>query len=571
MLLLRLLILCFSIFGYVLFFHKQQRIKLAFAPAMSVSFIMLGVFLSGLLGVLEWGVCLLLLLGVALLIWMLLKKTPTGWKKLLTNPALIFLTLSGVLLFLRFQNRVLYSYDDFSHWGTIVKSMLINNSFPSSANSFLIFQSYPPGSACWIYFVSRILGAKEGFYLFANAMLTLAYLSTLFAFFGKRRWYHLILPLTGAILLYTNVLDPNSLGVDAMLAAAGLASVLTIYRYRDEVLARAWLILPMICATILIKNSGIFFSLLSMALFLFYLSEQKSERRGAKWAAALAVAIVPIAVLLLWRWHVSASFLSGFATKHAMSTQNFLSLWSANRGRSLEMLQLILLWIINPVSNHTILVLGGFAALAGLEALLRRNKEANQRNITLILVLVLCTLLYEIGIAGMYLFSMPYAEFFYQNGQDYIRYNSTFVGFLCGILIAYCGVKLSDKSAASALAFNWVLRLGTLALMLICLLPNTKLGQIMPSYRTELETKIETLHHTIEEANVPLGGSYYVKASSSDVDFASHLFRYQLYSSDVTMTTIAVDSAEIGEVVSFYTAYINWDTMRVYTYDTFEG
>ena len=571
MLLVRLLILSVSLFGYILFLTKQYRIKAALAPALSVSFIMLFVFLGGLLGALEWSVYLLLALGVALLIWMLLKKTPTGWKELLTNPALIFLTLSGILLFLRFQHRVLSSYDDFSHWGVIVKGMLRDNSFPSSANSFLTFQSYPPGSACWIYFVSRILGVKEGYFLFANAMLTLAYLSTLFGFYGKRRWYHLILPLAGAILLYTNAIDPNCLGVDAMLAAAGLAAVLAIYQNKDASAARIWLVLPMICAPLLIKNSGIFFTLLSMALVLYYLSEQKSATRAAKWISAAAVVIVPLAALLLWRWHVAASFLSGFSTKHAMSSQNFLKLWSVNQSHILEMLRIILLRIIHPGSNHTILVLGGFVALAGAEAILRRNKEANRQNMTLILLLAVCTLLYELGIVFMYLFSMPYAEFIFQSGADYTRYNSTLVGFLIGILIAYSGVKLSDQSMANARGLRWILRLGTLALMLLCLLPNTRLPQLMPSYRTELETRIEQLQQVIREEALPQGGSYLIKAAEDETDLASYLFRYQLFSGDVSVTTIAVDSAEISEVVSFYTAYINWDTMRVYTLDSFEG
>ena len=571
MLYVRLLALCLSIRGYVLFLKKRYRIDLAFASAITVLFIIAVVFLGGILGILQWAAYLLLILGLALLIWMLLDKTPTGWKSILTNPALIFLTVSGIYLFLRFQNRVLYDYDDFSHWGLIVKSMLTNNSFPASANSLLTFQSYPPGSACWIYFVARAVGNVEGVYLFAQAMLTLSCLASLFGYFGKRRWYDLVIPVAGAVLVYTNALDPNCLGVDVLLAAAGLASVLTIYRYRNRLTSHFLLILPMVFSTILIKNSGIFFSLLSMVLCIYYILEQKSAARRKKVTAALVMAVVPIVVLLLWRWHVSAAFENGLATKHAMSLTNFLSMWQVNKSYAADMLKVILLLMINPLKNGTIIVLGGFILLAGLEALIRRDPKANQRNVLLILVLVLCSFLYEIGVAGMYLFSMSPGEFFYQNGGDYIRYNSTLVSFLCGILIAFCGRKFAGKDAPRSKRFDWILRLGTLAIMLACLLPYNTIGRLTPTYRTDLEIRIEQLKLALEETPLPSGGSYYVKTPEDEGDFPYYLFRYQLDSDDVTISSDAIDYSEIGEVVSIYTAYINWVNLRVYTEANYEG
>ena len=106
-----------------------------------------------------------------------------------------------------------------------------------------------------------------------------------------------------------------------------------------------------------------------------------------------------------------------------------------------------------------------------------------------------------------------------------------------------------------------------LAILLVCLVPSSQLKTLSPGYRTELETRIEQLQTAIQEQQVPSGGSYFVKASVEDVDFAGHLFRYQFFSKDVSTTTDPIDSAEIGEVASFYTAYINWgtDDFKIYT------
>ncbi len=568
---LRLLILCLSIFGYILFLKKRFRVAIAVAPAMTVLFILSAVYLGGILGVLQWATLLLLLLGLGLFAWMLFQKTPTKWKSILTNPALIFLTVSGVYLFFRFHNRILYSYDDFSHWGLVVKSMLLNNAFPTSENAFLTFQSYPPGSACWIYFVARAVGATEGIYLFAHAMLSLACFSTLFVFFGKRRWFDLFLPVVGAVLLYTNVLDPNCLGVDALLAATGLAAVMTIYRYRTNLASYALLIAPMICAPILVKNSGVFFALVAMALGLYYLFENKATPRRSKITAALILVLIPLVVLLVWRWHVSAAFDDGFSTKHAVSLANFLGTWESNRTSAGEMLQLILLWMINPMKNGTIFALGGFIALAILEALLRRDKKTNQTNLLLILVLVLGTLLYEIGIACMYLFSMNASEFFYQNGADYIRYNSTMVGFLCGLLIAFGGSKLASENEPRAVSFPWVIRLGTLAFLLICLFPRTEIATLAPTYRTDLETRVEQLSLALEETPVPNGGSYLVTAPESEGELSYFMFRYKFNSSDITVSSDAIDSDEVGEALYDYTAYINWTKLAIYTEESYNN
>ena len=574
MTILRLLLLCLSLFGYVLFLYKQCRIEASFTPAITASFILLTVYLAGILGILAWSVYLLVAIGLGLLVWMLVTKKPTEWKKLFLSPALIALTVFGIYLFFRFQNRVLYSYDDFSHWGVMVQTMLRTNSFPTAANSFISFQSYPPGSACFIYFVSRVLGAKEGFFLFAHAMLTLSYLVPLFTFFNKHRWYDLLLPLVGCVLIYTNVLDPNCMGVDVLLAATGLAGVVMIYRYRASLARRVYLLLPLLCVPLLIKNSGVFFSVVSCCAFLYFLADQKKGTQRARWIAAGVSILVPVTLLLLWRHHVAISFEDGLGTKHAMSLENFLAHWANNKGHALEMLQKILLWIVNPQMNKTIYLLGGLIALAGVEAALHRDKQANARNIEFLAVLLLVTFLYEVGVALMYLFSMPLAEFNYQNGADYYRYNSTIVDFLIGIALLWCGKKLKDlteTASQKSKPYRWVLRVGLLALLLVCLIPGTQIQTLAPAFRTELETQVEHIHAVLDEEKIGSGGSYYLKTYPDDQDLGAHMFSYLLFSGNLESTSEPVDSSEIPEIVSFYDAYLYWnkEDFKVYTAESF--
>ena len=53
-------------------------------------------------------------------------------------------------------------YDNFSHWALIVKSMSLTNSFPSFKTDVIMFTSYPPGSAVFIYyFINIIKGFRD--------------------------------------------------------------------------------------------------------------------------------------------------------------------------------------------------------------------------------------------------------------------------------------------------------------------------------------------------------------------------------------------------------------------------
>ena len=71
-------------------------------------------------------------------------------------------------------------YDNFSHWALIVKSMSLTNSFPSFKTDVIMFTSYPPGSAVFIYYFIKLVGVTESNAIFAQILLILASITTIF-------------------------------------------------------------------------------------------------------------------------------------------------------------------------------------------------------------------------------------------------------------------------------------------------------------------------------------------------------------------------------------------------------
>lgn len=66
-------------------------------------------------------------------------------------PLLYLILFSLIFFFFLFEKKLL-EYDNFSHWGLIVKILFQKNRFPNfMEENYLMFQEYPLGSATYIY------------------------------------------------------------------------------------------------------------------------------------------------------------------------------------------------------------------------------------------------------------------------------------------------------------------------------------------------------------------------------------------------------------------------------------
>lgn len=88
-------------------------------------------------------------------------------KALMVSAALLFLFTQAALLTAPAQ---FHNWDEFSHWGTVIRTIFTADTFHLNPNP-LYFQDYPPGLALFAYHVLKLTGFSEGNAYFAYVLL----------------------------------------------------------------------------------------------------------------------------------------------------------------------------------------------------------------------------------------------------------------------------------------------------------------------------------------------------------------------------------------------------------------
>lgn len=427
-----------SLSGYIYICHKKIQLKKEYIPIFVLSIIALIVFLGGLLGQLLLNACLVMVIGLilssVLIKDILKKKVIVGSLSLssicLTIGIIAFLILS---LFLRWDH-----FDNFSHWGIVVKQMLIDHHFPSYQNSLIAFKDYPLGISSLIYYFCVFLGKSQGIMLVSqNALL----LSCFYAMFGiikekKRFLLYTTLALGLSLCIYLNyMIRINNLLVDFLLPCMVLATFSISYQYRHQFKKGIITLIPILMFITIIKNTGIFFMIIGY-LYWIIISKNHSSSVIKKVFYSLGIFFIILLPILLWKYHVQITFIDW---------QHKFDLFSKNIPPS-KYLQVISLFIQSTFSftYRSSQALFLFQILAMLLCLY--NHFILKKKWLLWKAWIGCNLVvicYYVGILAMYLFSMPEYEALKLAGYE--RYACNIVVLLGGSL-TLCLVKDIEKS-----------------------------------------------------------------------------------------------------------------------------
>ena len=300
---------------------KKLNIKEEFIPILLMCIIGCLEFFAGILNILNLSTYLIGFIGIIFVLYKLyriiLKKEKINLNKNFIIYAFLVLWAAWIL-----KGTILIHYDNFSHWAIIIKEMLTINKLPNFQSNVILFTSYPPGTACFIYFICKYIGTSEGIVLFAQSLIIISSLFTLFAFCNKENKINYLLVTIGIIYLLIANIFINQLLVDTVLPLLGIASIAIIIYYREDNKKSLFIITPILCFLTIVKNSGIFFVIIDFIIWFTFFIKNNGIKSVFKTKYILLI-FLPLLMLLLWSAHTDLVFDNSNTTKHAMSIENY--------------------------------------------------------------------------------------------------------------------------------------------------------------------------------------------------------------------------------------------------------
>ncbi len=287
-----------SLFGFAFFLAKRFHLQFGQALCTAACAVVALLFLAGVGNFLWLGAWSLVIGGLALGLVALARphQSPDGLIVPLLAAAL------AVGLFLISRPAGYFRWDEFSHWGVIIKHLAeVHSLYEGRA---LLFPDYPPGLALFAYFITIPSGLTEPDAVYACGLFLLCLTSVLTA-------YRPALEATAALALayllsFALGTGPATVLIDFPLGAAFGAMVCIYLSESGKTTAKgvALAILPAV-ALVTLKAAGM--SLAAIAIVVIgvdaLLAHRKERRVSALLLAALAAAAT--GAYLLWKMVVS--------------------------------------------------------------------------------------------------------------------------------------------------------------------------------------------------------------------------------------------------------------------------
>lgn len=164
-------------------FGKHYEVML---PISCTSIVVI-LFIAGVLGILKISVILLLLFSVVIYIYaaIILRNDKKRLKEVCANFfSNGFFVFAGYVVVCVWSTagRYFTRNDEFSHWGDIVKVMVMLDDYGTNPLAESLYQTYPPGMSLFQYFLQKIYMLMSEEAMFSEWRCFLAYQILAFAF-----------------------------------------------------------------------------------------------------------------------------------------------------------------------------------------------------------------------------------------------------------------------------------------------------------------------------------------------------------------------------------------------------
>ena len=525
--LLCLFMLAASLYGYLQFFSRKTKTEFAFGITFSV--IGCAMFFAGILNVLPYAAYTVCGLGVVLAGYSLIKRESIF---ALITPGTVFFALMSVALLFILHGSLFKHIDNFSHWATAAKTLLQNDAFPRPYDINIFFQSYPLGSAAFIYYIAKIYGAyPEWIMMFAQAIFMLGCLVGIFAF-AKDVKGNIFAAVTVIMLLCSNN-NLVDLLVDTLLPVVAVGAAAICIYYKDDILKAVIYTLPFTSMLTSIKNSGLFF----VAVIVLYIAAVTIRKRERILGAAVSV-LSPAITFAAWKVHTKIVFTNADKTKHSLSVENMGNVLSEKTPEDIKNIFLNFCKEMFSVENTFVLVILFFVIVT----LWLAKNSGSEKWKGIMIFTILSYIGYQLGNLAMYMLTMPKSEAL--DLASYSRYHQTILIFVIGIVcigVMECVLPAIGRKSATGSLVCVVL---SILIFVFALKPDFTFYK--PQTEEQVVTRIR-MNTLVEQYQIPAGKSY-IFIVSDKRDYVSFLAHHTLKAARVKLCysdDLRANSAEL--------------------------
>lgn len=546
---IKAIILLISFVGYYLYAKRKLKLREEFIPICIFSSIGVLEFLGGILNFMELMTISICGIGVIVFIKELYLIIKNKEKIKINFNIIYFIFFTGLLTYLLKGVRLSH-YDNFSHWGTIVKDILVENRLPNFLSSAITFKNYPPGTACFIYYICKFLGEAEWVMLVAQSMLILSSIYTVLAFCNKNKIINYVLAVILTIYMLIGNISIHQLLVDTVLSVMGIAGLAIVIYYKEDSRKALFSVMPVLALLMIVKNSGIFFIIIDVGVWFSYYIHNNGFKKIIKEKYILLL-LIPIVLSFLWSCHTKLVFDDADTSKHAMTISNYTNTINEKAEDDIEIIFNGMIEKITDIKDvENIILLWTLLSFIIMFMFSLKNKTLRKFIIKYFILIIVTYILYQISLFGMYLFSMPIYEARYI--AAYSRYNKTLVMFEYGILTIVL-MNFINESKFNGKAKNIIINIiiDIIFLILIIKPVNYYKDEIKPLYQKgtpyimPFRDKIQEikLQNNIEENKSYL--IYFPREGEIEVDYFEYVCRYDFRGGNVR---IIKNFAELGDM-----------------------
>jgi len=574
---LRLCLFGLSTYGYRLFIERKidYPSKLSLIVVFCVNILVL--YLASLLGVLYGTAIVMFLIGIFLFGFNLFRYKDDFIKRFFSLDLIRIWMIGYFFIFsvILVQSNLVH-YDNFSHWGLIVKYLITEASLPTAATEIISFTSYPIGSSLFVYYITLIVGYHEGVMLLGQFILIIAALYALFSAVrdSSRALIVSSLFFTIALFNYFNIaIRMNNLLVDFLLPLLALAAISGIYALRKNFFLSSIHTVILLAVLAIVKNSGLFFVLIVLIYYL-YTSIKNFNKDSSKIMYLLGMgstAIFSMVPFILWDIHVKNTFTEEIS-KHSVNIGSYQDIFAEKTN---EITSQIVQSFISTITDWHSLSTQGIILInvlfMGSFLIIRIIFKKNSSLIKMLFLTNVIILLYYVGILGMFLFSMPIDEALVLAGFE--RYASSMVIFSIGVfsltLVQEMDVLLYEQNMAirnhksyKSIKTKKYYQYSSLLLLFFStgLVLSESNGMIFMN--KSYENEIPYLIKTIVKDNQNLNNASYliVSVDKENIDnyYTQYVGKYYLYSNKVD----AIENFNVSDE-EFITTLSNYDYIVV--------